>query len=100
MSADFILKISKGLRQFFASPHSTNYKGERYKLSAQRFLGSIGWTSVTYDRLMVALNTNENWIKTNACTPKPSQKSLQPRLVPISIEFLRCGLEFRYYGVY
>ena len=59
MSADFILKISKGLRQFFASPHSTNYKGERYKLSAQRFLGFIGWTSVTYDRLTVALNTDE-----------------------------------------
>ena len=72
MSADFILKIfecvdaikplfsnSKGLRQFFAVPHSTNYKGERYKLSAQRFLGSFEWTSVTYDRLMVALNTNE-----------------------------------------
>ena len=37
--------------------HSRNYKGIGYKLSMQRFLVSFGWTSVTYDWLMVALNT-------------------------------------------
>ena len=34
-----------------------NYKGNGYKLSAQRLLGSFGRTSVTFDWLMVALNT-------------------------------------------
>ena len=33
--------------------HSTNYKGNGYNLSAQRFLGSFGWTSVSYDWSMV-----------------------------------------------
>ena len=32
---------------------SLNYKRNGYKLSAQRFLGSLGWTSVTYDWSMV-----------------------------------------------
>ena len=30
-----------------------NYKGSGYKLSAQRFLGLLGWTSVSYDWWMV-----------------------------------------------
>ena len=46
--------------------------------SAQRFLGSHGRTSVTYDWLMVALNTI-------ACTSKLSQKSLRRNLVPIPL---------------
>ena len=36
---------------------SRNYQGKGYKLSAQGFLGLFGWTSVTYDWLMVALDT-------------------------------------------
>ena len=34
-------------------PHYRNYKGSGYKLSAQRFLGLLGWTSVSYDWWMV-----------------------------------------------
>ena len=30
-------------------PHYRNYKGNGLKLSAQRFLGSFVWTSVSYD---------------------------------------------------
>ena len=38
--------------------HYRNYKGNGNKLSAQRLLGSFGWTSFSYDWLiMVALNT-------------------------------------------
>ena len=37
--------------------HSRNYDGNGCKLSAQRFLGSFGWATVTYYWLMVALNT-------------------------------------------
>ena len=37
--------------------HARIYKGNGYKLSAQRLLGSFGRTSVTCDWLMVALNT-------------------------------------------
>ena len=38
-------------------PHSRRYKGNGYKLSAKRLLGLFGQTSVTYDWLMVALDT-------------------------------------------
>ena len=38
-------------------PHSRKYKGNGYKLSAKRLLGSFGQTSVIYDWLMVALDT-------------------------------------------
>ena len=85
--------------------HSTNYKGNGYNLSAQRFLGSFGWTSVTlviigrcYSRQPL---TNHNlvdkrylWlvngcleyhrpIVTNPFPTKRSQKSLHQKLVPI-----------------
>ena len=36
---------------------SRNYQSKGYKLWAQRFLWSFGWTSVTHDWLMVALDT-------------------------------------------
>ena len=39
--------------------HFRLFKGNRHKLCAQRFLGSFGWTSATYDWLMIALNTIE-----------------------------------------
>ena len=44
------------------SPNSPfqNYKGNGYKLSAQRFLGSFEWTGVIYDRLMVVLDTTDH----------------------------------------
>ena len=35
------------------SLHSRNYEGNGYKLLVQRFLGSFGWTNVSYDWLMV-----------------------------------------------
>ena len=41
-----------GERQL-AIPHSRSYKGSGYKLSAQRFLGSLGWTNVSYDWSLV-----------------------------------------------
>ena len=37
-------------------PHFRHIKGNRHKLWAQRFLGSFGWTSATYEWLIVALN--------------------------------------------
>ena len=51
-----------------------------YKLSAQRFLGSFGWTSVTCDWLMVEYDRP---IITNAWPPKQSQKALHPKPVPL-----------------
>ena len=34
-------------------PHYRNYKGNELKLLAQRFQGSFGWTTVSYDWSMV-----------------------------------------------
>lgn len=45
-------------------------RGNGHKLSAQRFLGQFVWTSVTYDWLMVALDTIEP-IVLKACTHCP-----------------------------
>ena len=58
-------------------PGSTNSKKNGYKLSAQWFLGSFGWTSVTCtcDWLMVALNTID---QSSLVAPKAGQKSLYP----------------------
>ena len=47
--------FEKGFR--LSIPHSRKYKGNGYKLSAKRLLGSFGQTSVIYDWLMVALDT-------------------------------------------
>ena len=58
---------------------SRNYKGNRYKLSAQWFLGWFLWRSVSYDWLIIALNT----IDQSKLTLLSSQKSLHPMLVPI-----------------
>jgi len=38
-------------------PHFRLFKGNRHKLWAQGFLRSFGWTSATYDWLMVVLTT-------------------------------------------
>ena len=40
-----------------AISNSRNYKGNGYKPLAQRFLGFSGWTSLTDDWFLVALNT-------------------------------------------
>ena len=40
-----------------AIPHSRSYKGAGYKLSAQRFLGSLRWTNVSYDWSLVFTTT-------------------------------------------
>ena len=58
-------------------PGSTNWKKNGYKLSAQWFLGSFAWTSVTCtcDWLMVALNTID---QSSLVAPKAGQKSLYP----------------------
>ena len=70
----------------FPSPNeklfpSRNYQGKGYKLSAQGFLGSFGWTSVAHDWLMVALDTTEEK-KTNKRSPKGSLKFLHREIVP------------------
>ena len=45
-------------------PLARHYKGNGYKLSAQRFLGLFGWTSVSYDWLMVLKATiNQSQVK-------------------------------------
>ena len=59
-----------------------NYKENEYKLSAQRFLGSYGWTIVTSDWLGGCLEYHRPII-TNACPPRRSQKSLHPKHVLI-----------------
>ena len=63
---------------------SRNYQGIGYKLSAQGFLGSFGWTRVTDDWLMIALDTFDQK-KTNKRPPKGSQKLLDRELVPIPL---------------
>ena len=49
---------------------------------AQRVPGSFGWTSVTYDRLMVALDTIH---QPKITLVHPSQKSMHRKLVPIPL---------------
>ena len=48
-------------------PHSRNYKGIGYKPSAQRFLISLMWTSVTWDLSMDALKTIEQRFQESLC---------------------------------
>ena len=51
----------KGKLEQMLIPHLRN-KGNGYKLSAQRFLGSwLGWTRVICNWLMVALDTIDQW---------------------------------------
>ena len=53
-------KSNKGAKRKYLSrtiPYSRNCKGNGYKLSAKRFVGSFGWTSVSHDWLMAALRT-------------------------------------------
>ena len=45
--------------RWHAIPHSRSYKaGARYKLSAQRFVGSLEWTNVSYDWSLVFTATS------------------------------------------
>ena len=43
--------------KFVIIAETMGYEGNDYSLLAQRFLESSGWTSITYDWLMVVLNT-------------------------------------------
>ena len=47
----------RGDTHITVTPHSRNCKGNEYKLLAQRFLGLFGRSSVTYDWLVVVLDT-------------------------------------------
>ena len=48
-------------KYFHINRHSRNFKGNGYKLSSRRFLGSFGWTSVSYDWSMVfGANINQS----------------------------------------
>ena len=80
--------MAGGLQSLSNSP---NYTGNGYKLSSQRFLGSFGKTSITYDWLMVALDTIDKLQLTlgqlnvlrNHCTHS---------LYPFSLKFLKWGI--------
>ena len=50
-------------KYFHIIRHSGNFKGNGYKLSSRRFLGSFGWTSVSYDwSMVVKANINQSEI--------------------------------------
>ena len=59
-------------------PPDHHIKGNGYTLSMQQLQGSFGRTSVTYDWLMVALNTIDHII-TNAC-PRQQKKKKKEKL--------------------
>ena len=54
----------------FHTPETNNIGRLGISVLAQRVPGSFGWTRVTYDRLMVALDTIHQ-PKNNACPPIP-----------------------------
>ena len=62
-----------------------------YKPSPQRTPGSFGWTSVAYDSVDVCLKYHRP-IMTKACPPKPSQKSLHPKLEPVLPRVSKSGV--------
>ena len=66
---------------FHASGTQGTEVAKSVNLSAQRFLGSYGWPSVTYDWLDSGCHEYGRPIKTNAFTPKLCQKLLRPKLV-------------------
>jgi len=55
-----ILKVRVFGTRKWPIPYYRNCKGNGYKLSAKRFVGSFGWTSVSHDWLMAALRTMTN----------------------------------------
>ena len=66
----------------FHTPETNNIGRLGISVLAQRVPGSFGWTSVTYDRLMVALDTIH---QPKITLVHPSQKSLHRKLVPIPL---------------
>lgn len=68
-------------------PHSRKYKGNGYKLSTQRLLGSfVGVGGSGGKRELWLVNSCFEYhrpIITNACTPKRPQKSQRLKVVPI-----------------
>lgn len=71
-----------------AIPHSINCKGNQgYKPLAQQFVGSFGWTIVSYDWSMVFP------ILTNACPSETTQKyPCAENLYPFPLYFLEWGI--------
>ena len=75
-------------------PPSRSYKGNGYKLSAQQSLGLFEWSSVTYDWLMVALNTkNQSQLYPLIHQNNPRNHCAQ-RLYLFSLEFLKWDIPF------
>ena len=66
----------------FHTPETNNIGRLGISVLAQRVPGWFGWTSVTYDRLMVALDTIH---QPKITLVHPSQKSLHRKLVPIPL---------------
>ena len=74
-----------------AIPHSRNFNGNGYKLSARQIQGSFGWTSVIYDRLMAALNTiDQSWL--THVHPNDPRNHCAQNLYPFSLEFTKWGI--------
>ena len=67
---------------------SHKLKGNGYKVSAQPFLESFRWTSVTYDWLIVALNTG---LLTLVHLNNPRNHCTES-LYPFSLEFVKWGI--------
>ena len=68
--------------QFHTPETNNNIKRLGISVLAQRVPGSFGWTSVTYNWLMVALDTIH---QPKVTLVHPSQKSLHRKLVPIPL---------------
>ena len=74
----FSLKVRViGSRLYHVFPHPRNYWEIGYERSEQKVLGSFGWTSVTYNWLMVTNGYLEYHppMISNACPPKRSLKA-------------------------
>ena len=74
----FPLKVRViGSRLYHVFPHPRNYWEIGYERSEQKVLGSFGWTSVTYNWLMVTNGYLEYHppMISNACPPKRSLKA-------------------------
>jgi len=66
-------------------PQFRNPRENGYELWTQWFLGSFGWTSVSYDWSVDGIQGNHWPIISSPCPPKKSNKSLRLKLVPIPL---------------
>ena len=77
--------------QNFHATRYSSFQGMGYKRSAQRLLGSFGWTSVIYDRLMAALNTiDQPWL--THVHPNDPRNHYAQSLYPFSLEVMKWGI--------